>query len=433
MKRSRPDPVRRDQPSSPAESAVWLALQAALIAIALISSSGRDVYRVPKLLVLEGAAIVLFAACAIVSLLAPRRGILQRLIKHRWPVGIALGALLWTGITTLTSTQRTVSVETLLWVACCAALFLVSVALSEPRPLGIVAIALVPALINGVVAILQKLEIWNPFRFPPDLPERLKITGYLGNPNDLAGYLLLPCLAAMVMAVVHGGAARVLYGVCALVILGGMAATETVTALVALGPALFALILLLPQRKSMRIAAAGAMTLGLVILLQLPVAVRVRDKAADILAGRFSAATSGRTQGFFAAWAMFTDHPILGVGPGGFSYWYTPYNAELSGEHPEFLIASAKFGDVHNDHLQLLATTGLPGYALLLAALWRLGTYSFSGAEGNRRQRFAKLFAAPAALCVATFTLAAFPLELAAPASSILYFAALVVAWSRPS
>lgn len=430
MKRRRTDPVRHDESPSPAESVIWLALQAALVVIALISSSGRDVYRIPKQLVLEGTAIVLFAACAIVSLLAPRRGILQRLRKHRWELGIVLGAVTWTAITTLTSTQRTLSLETLIWVACCGAFFLVTLALGEPRPTGVIAIALVPAMINSIVAILQRQEIWNPFRFPDELPSRLKITGYLGNPNDLGGYLLLPCLAAIIASVVFKGRARLFYAVAALVTLAGLAASETLTALIALGVALSVWIVMLPHRNSARIAAVGAMTLGLVVALQLPVAARVRDKVADLFAGRINQATSGRTQGFYAAWEMFTEHPLLGVGPGCFGYWYAPYNAELTGEHPEFLLTTSKFGDVHNDHLQLLATTGLPGYALLLAALWRLGTYSF-GPQADRRQRFARLFAVPAAAGVATLTLGQFPLELAAPASSLLYFAALAVAWSR--
>jgi len=347
-------------------------------------------------------------------------------------LGIALGAVTWTAITTLTSTQKTLSLETLLWVGCCCAFFLISVALSEPRPLGVVAIALVPALINATVAILQRLGIWNPFRFPDDLPARLRITGYLGNPNDVGGYLMLPCLAAIVLSVVHRGVARAMYAVAALLIVAGMAATETVTSVVALGAALFALILMLPHRRAVRIGAMAVMAIGIVIALQLPVAMRVREKVSEIASGRFGTATSGRTQAFLAAWAMFVDHPLVGVGPGCFGYWYLPYNMLLSGRHPEFLLTSAKFGDVHNDHLQLLATTGVLGYALLLAALWRLGAYSF-GAEGDRRQRFVRLFAAPAAVGIATLTLGQFPMELAAPASSILYFAALVVAWSRAS
>jgi O-antigen ligase len=432
MKRRRTLPVGHDEPSSPAESVLWLLLQATLIVIALVSSHGRDVYRLPKLLIFEAAAMLLFAACAVVSLLMPRRGILQRLARHRWEVGIALGAVLWTAITMLTSTQRTLSMETLLWVTCCCAFFLAATALAEPRPLGVVAVALVPALINAVVAILQQREIWNPFRFPDEIPARLRITGYLGNPNDLAGYILLPCLAAIVLSIVHRGAARIIYAAAALIMMAGMAATETLTALIALGVALFTLILLLPRRRSMRAAAAGAMALGLIIALQLPVAARVRDKVSDVLAGRLGVATSGRLQGFVAAWKMFADHPLLGVGPGCFGYWFLPYNIASSGENPEFMVMSAKFGDVHNDHLQLLATTGLPGYALLLAALWRLGMHT-AGSQDDRRQRFVRLFAAPAAVGIATLTLGQFPLELAAPTSSILYFAALMVAWSRGS
>jgi len=431
MKRRRTDPVRRDERTSVPESVIWFALQAALIVIALVSSRGRDVYRLPKLLVFEATAILLFAGCAIVSLLAPRHGILQRLVKHRWEVGIALGALTWTAITTLTSTQRTLSLETLLWVACCCAFLLMTVALSAPRPLGVVAVALVPAMINAVVAILQRLEIWNPFRFPENIPARLRITGYLGNPNDLGSYLLLPCLAAIILMVVHGGAARVMYGAAALLIMAGFAVAETLTALAALGVAVFVLILLLARRRALVIAAAAVAVIALVFALQLPVAKRIQSVVSELAAGRTNEALSGRVQGFASAWAMFREHPLTGVGPGCFTYWFLAYNMGLSGDHPEFMNAGQKFGDAHNDHLQLLATTGLPGYALLIAALWRLGTHSFGPAAADRRQRFARLLALPAAIGIAILTLGSFPLELAAPTTSILYVAALAVAWSR--
>jgi hypothetical protein len=97
MKRS-----RNERPAagvtSPAETLIWWSLQLGLIAIPLWISRGRDVYRIPKELLFAGFAIVIFAACAIVSILDPQRGILQRLRNYRATVIIALAAVGWTGV-----------------------------------------------------------------------------------------------------------------------------------------------------------------------------------------------------------------------------------------------------------------------------------------------------------------------------------------------
>jgi O-antigen ligase len=414
-----------------AESLIWLALQAVVVAIPLLYSHGRDVYRLPKLLLFEAAAMILFAACVAVSLLG-RSGILQRLMKHRWPLWIAVAAVAWTALTTLTSTQRAISLETLLWVACGAAFFLVSVALTEPRPLAVAAIALVPAIINAAVVILQRLQIWNPFRFSEEIELRLRVIGFIGNSNDVAGYLVLPCLAAIVLSILRSGLARVLYAMAALLLVAGIAVSETMTAAFAVAAALVVIILMVSRRRGVLIALAATMVLVVMVSLQLPAVARLRDKLSDAFNGRFDIATSGRIQGLASAWVMFREHPLTGVGPGCFAYWYLPYNIQLSGTHPEYMNTSSKFGDVHNDYLQLLATTGLPGSCLLLVALWRFGAYS-SRTAATPRQRFVHLFAAPAAIAVAILTMGQFALELATQTSTFLYFAAIAAAWSPPS
>jgi O-antigen ligase len=103
---------------------------------------------------------------------------------------------------------------------------------------------------------------------------------------------------------------------------------------------------------------------------------------------------------------------------------------ELLAKHPEFMSSEENFHDVHNDHLQILATTGVPGYLLFLAALWQLARVSFDAhADGDTRTRFARRFAFPAAAAFVVLTLAQFPLELSAPTLQALFFAALTVAW----
>jgi O-antigen ligase len=431
MKRGRAlAPAHRGR--SHAESILWLLLQATVVTVPLLYSHGHDVYRMPKLLLLQAAGMILFAGCIAVALVVPGTGFLQRLRRRRAPLCLVIAATAWTGLTTLTSTQRAVSLDTLTWVTCCAAFFLVSVVLSEHAAIDSIAIALVPALINSAVAMLQRFTAWNPFVFAKEAGLRQRVTGFVGNPNDLAGYLVLACLAAAVLAVVRGGFARFLYAFAALFIMAGVAVTETVTAVLAVCAAVLVLVLVLPRRRGLSIALVTSVVIALAALSQLTVLVRVREKVADALAGNFIQATSGRSQAFAAAWRMFVEHPLVGVGPGCFQYWYLPYNVQLTGEHPEFLLETGKFGDVHNDALQLLATTGVPGCVLLALALWQIGRASF-GPVADERQRFARRFAAPAATAIAIIALGQFALELAAPTLSFLYFGAVVVAWGQSS
>ena len=412
------------------ETLIWLLLQATLVAVSLFVSDGHDVYRLPKQLLFESATVVLAAACAIVSILEWRGGILQRLAAHRVPLILAGAAVAWTAIATAASTNRALSVRTLLWVSCCAAFFLCTVALAERRQIHGATTALIGPALVAITAVLQRLELWNPLRFEQGLPKRLHTTGLIGNPDDLGGYLVVPIIAALALVVAERGVLRLVHVAVTLLLIAGAVASETVTAFAALSVAGLVLLLLLSRRAALRVALGAAIVAGIVFALGVPLAHRAREIASELMLGHFESAMSFRFEGFIVAWKMFTEHPLFGVGPGCFAYWYLPYNILMAGAHPRFLLTSQNYHDVHNDHLQLLATTGVVGYALFIAALWMLVTHS-RGEQASARQRFARLVAAPIAAAVAVVTLAQFPLELAAPTTMFLYFAALVVSWTR--
>lgn len=57
---------------------------------------------------------------------------------------------------------------------------------------------------------------------------------------------------------------------------------------------------------------------------------------------------------------VFADHPVLGVGMGAFEIAYTPYQTVITEHAVDF---------AHNDYLQLLAETGILGFAAAIAAL----------------------------------------------------------------
>jgi O-antigen ligase len=93
------------------------------------------------------------------------------------------------------------------------------------------------------------------------------------------------------------------------------------------------------------------------------------------------------------------------------------------------------FGEAHNDHLQVLAGTGLVGYGFMLAAIALLASRSFirRADDDDERARFARLASLPLAIGFSVSALAQFPLELAAALTAYLFYSALCVAWSTES
>jgi O-antigen ligase len=411
------------------ESVIFWFLQLGIVAIPLVVTRGADTFRLPKELFFEALSAVVFSACAIQTLLHPAAGILKRLRGHRKGVAITLAAVLWTLITTLTSTQRILSIETLLWVTCCAMFSLSAVALLQPRQIHFLLIPFIPVTVNAIVAVLQRERIWNPWIFTPDIEIRYRTTGFLGNPDDVGALLVVPLIAAVVLTIEYRGRARLLFGTVAAVITAGLLATETLTSVMAAGIAASLLLVRLPRRITLAVIVAVALLIGGAFALHLPVTTRVAVVTKQLAGGEVLFATSSRLQSFSAAWRMFLDHPLVGVGPGCFGFWYVPYWVSSFYGHPEFMGFPDHFAEAHNDHLQTLATTGIVGYAIFCAALWLVASGRLTKGS-DPRSPFVRTFALPAAVCMTIVTLGLFPLELAAPTSVMLYFAAAVVSWS---
>jgi O-antigen ligase len=130
---------------------------------------------------------------------------------------------------------------------------------------------------------------------------------------------------------------------------------------------------------------------------------------------------------------MFLERPLVGVGPGGFSARYMDYKLRADEEHPQWIREyNASFGETHNDHLQVLAETGFPGYAIFLTALALLASRSFlRGPPRDERERFGRMFALPATVALGVLALAQFPLQLTAPMVTLIYLSALCFTWTR--
>lgn len=83
------------------------------------------------------------------------------------------------------------------------------------------------------------------------------------------------------------------------------------------------------------------------------------------------------------------------------------------------------FAQTHNDHLQLLAETGLPGYLFVIAGMGLLAV------RIHRRSRgIVRVLTVPLTILIMVTILAGFPLQLAAPVWTYIVLGGGCLAWS---
>lgn len=424
----------------PIGAVLWtLVALGALFVPLVFARNPFDAFREPKLLFYETQAILCLAV-VLIGLVFRGRDFVAPLRRHRATLLVVLAAVVWTLVATLTSTNRTLSVITFSWVAACAIVFVATLLVASYQRGGMLlaGVALVPALVNGAFAVLQRTDVYNPMQYDPGLRSmRLKTTALLGDPNTIAAYLVIPALAASAVAVVADTKQlRYAAGVLAGLLAGGIVLTETLTSLAALGAGVAALAMIRWPKRALA-GLAASFVLGVIIVFSYrPLLTRVVTIREQYRQGNYLALLSLRTPAFAAAWEMFKDRPLVGQGPGTFGWWYLPYKLELNEQNPNVRRVAWNFGETHNDHLQTLAVTGLPGYAIFVAALVLLGRVSLRRRDVEEdeedialRARVGRTLALPLAVAFAVLALAYFPLEVAPVAGVILHFAALSCAW----
>ena len=417
-------------PASAASPSLWIrALQAVVLLASLltpiaISWRGADHFRLPKELVLIAAAVLASALCA--AALVLRR--IEWPADLRLPAGIAAAGLGWTAVSTLLSTNRTLSVNALVWGAAVCALFLVAVMALRQTERWLLAVALlVPGVVNAVLLLLQATRVWNPWTFEPEMPERLMLNALLGNPNDAGAYLAAVALFAFAMFL---DSRRIVYALTALVASAALVASETLTAIAALALAFIVMLLMLRRRGAVVLALAGPLILIGALLFHPPTNQRVRAVARDARAGTWGTFLSARVPAFLAAWEMFRDAPLTGLGPGTYRYHYMAYFERVEQRYPRMVVGAPKgtmFVQTHNDHLQLLAETGLPGYLLLAG-----GVVVLAWRATRAGTRAARLLAWPTATLLLVLMAGTFPLQLAATVWTVAVMGAAALAWRSP-
>jgi O-antigen ligase len=409
-----------------AEVAALIVLAAGALLIPLVVSRGIDPFRLPKELIFRAEAIVLLAIA-----------VFWATGRRTWRVGrgaelAVTGTIVgWTLVTVAFSTNRPLSVDSLITVVAAAVIFLATCVAARTTSFLALDVLMVACCLNALIVILQEAKIWSPIAL--DIQGHYASVGLLGNANDVGTFLLAPTVAAVVVIVTATGLRRWIYVAVAALLGGGIIASGTRTALAALFAALAVLALVHSRRTALVAVAALA-------ILMIPVSFRttvigqgVRELAQAAAQRDYERLLSERLLPFLSAIDMTRDHPLLGVGPGCFKYHYMAYRLALPGHYPAAWMHGwpMNWGEVHNDHLQVASEMGLPGYALFLAAIG-------VGAGIGRRRRppaaepraaFARALRWPLATTVFVICLAQFPLELAAPRLMLLSLGALCIAW----
>lgn len=408
---------------------VLVLLAAGLLIIPTLYSGGMEAFRLPKELAFRAEAIALLAA-AVFWATASRR---SWRLSARPELILAGLVVVWAAVTTVFSTNRTLSVDSFITVVAAAVIFVATCLAAQTTSIVAVDVLMAAACANAAVVILQELKIWSPFT--QKIGGHYGSVGFLGNTNDVGTFLAAPALAALVLAISASRARRWIYAAICALLVAGLAASASRAAVGALMAGLIVFALRHSRRAALASAAIIAVLIALTISPSTPLGARARDFIDAAATRDYERLYSERLLPILTCIDMTRDHPLLGVGPGCFRYHFMAYRVALKDHYPKEWTRGfpGNWGAAHNDHLQVAAESGLPGYALFLAAIVIAG-----GVVGRARQRasaatieaaFAHALRVPLAVLVFVLCLAQFPLELAAPRLMLITLAALCITW----
>ncbi len=429
---ARPAAERRTRVERWRDAAILTLILAGALGIPLVFRLDPvDLFRLPKTLFLRAEAILLAAVALAAALLgAP-------IPRPNWRdprLLLPLAAYATTAVLTLTSTNRLLSMAALASATATLVVFLATVAAARAHGWILLAMPLAAALANALLVVVEEAKLWMPFGERGDIPHHLQCDALIGNPNEVGSYLAaaaLACLAALsARAAEKRWAVRI--GVIACVLLAGVIASQTLTAMVAFAAG--ALAMAASWKNAARAALAGAAAAAIVIALAAPIRARAVNVIGWLRHGEYNAVFTGRLTAFAAAWSMFAERPLIGVGPGAFAWQYYDHKIAAERRYPSLRLAYDRgnnFGQVHNDHLQVLAEGGVVGYGAFLALFGLLAALSFAMPAGavDWRMRAARRLALPLAVFWLVLSVAQFPLETTVIRSLLVHLAALCVGW----
>ncbi len=212
------------------ERAIHAVLALGLLGTGLLISNGDDHFRLPKELVFRGEAILLLMLAVFWWTSRTRT----------WPVSmrpefvLALLAVIWGAVTTLLSTNRLLSTDSLITIVAAAIIFIATCIALQSRSMFLIDALMFAACCNAILAVSQELRVWTPYSGAKDVTTHMGTVGFLGNPNDVGTYLSGATLLAIAVAVNTHRLRRWFYASIAVLLVLGIIASATKTAVGAL-------------------------------------------------------------------------------------------------------------------------------------------------------------------------------------------------------
>jgi len=411
--------------------AVWGTILVTVAATPLIiATQARDAFRMPKTLFFQAAMLLVAGIAGAWLLVGDRSGVADRITRHRFSILVAIAAVLWTCVVSLTAVEPATARYAPLTAFTAAVLFVATIVFARDTAPPLI-VLFVPAIANSIFTVLQALHLWTPIPLVAIPKGRHYAMGLLGNPDYIGAYLIVPCIAAFAAAIAFRRYRLLLLGVfCAL--LTGIFFAQSVTATGAIAVSMLSFGIVARSPKARVALGLSVMLITLGIFSYGPTRNRSLVLLNNLRDGNFLEFSSFRLPAFAVAIDMFLERPILGVGPGGYERTYMTHKLEGDERHPEWMtLGNSNFGEAHNDHLQVLAEAGIPGYVLYVMALGSVGWISFrSKRTESEREEFVRLFSFPAVLGFTIVSLAQFPLYLTACLVSTIFSFALAHVWS---
>jgi O-antigen ligase len=411
----------------------WLTV-VLLVAVPLAVTPGLiDRYRVIKES-LSRAHGILAGLGLVVALAFAGTTRFREMLRERAVVAVAGCGVLWAIVTTVVSTHRAYSMESLITFLTGVLVF-ASAWYAAPRiPLLALDLLVPVVLLNTLLVTLQEYGIYQPFHSDPGVGPHVRSTALLGNPNIVGSSMVLMAVIFAAAAVRSGGARRAWQAFGALTAAAGVLVSQTRTAMIALVAGVILLAIGRSVKRAVIVVAAAAALLGIATALRMPAITKLLALPQAIAARGVVYATSGRVLSALVALEMIRDHPVTGLGLGTFKAQYMPYAVPvIDGRQLPPGIVSVNFGEAHNDHLQLIAETGFPGYLLFLALVVVLVSRIRATPGRDPREQVARGLIVPLAGTLLVLCLAQFPLYVPITRHLLVTMAGLLMGWSRTS
>lgn len=290
------------------------------------------------------------------------RGRLLALDQHaRRSLALALLLLVWLLVSLAWGNDNSDALnDVLLWVTAISIFGVMATGLTDERHVRWIATAFVAgSVLSVIIGVAENGLTTSATAIETATQQEGRLQGGAGDPNLLAAGLVPALMLAAGLGVGASARGRVMVAGSILVMVIGLAATESRGGLIAVVVAVLAAVVFFRRHRPYVIAgvavAAGALALWFAAAPDAWERVTTFDEGG-----------SGRSSLWQVSWRMAGDHPVIGVGLSNFRHEAGQYTREPGALERVTLVAERP-EVVHSAYLQLLSENGIIGLALFLA------------------------------------------------------------------